>query len=205
MRAKKIYWWLVFSLSALPSLYFGLIYVLNPRQLGIDPVEVLLAESGQWAFRFLLITLLCSPLRRLKLRFLSRYRRMLGLFSFYYASMHAVIYVVAWIELDWPIFIQDLVSRPFIYVGMFAWLVLLVLAATSPKAVVKALKKRWVILHRLIYIAALAVMVHLWMQTRGAIGEVLLYGCVLFLLLAERLYRAVPLLNRQPVGKSANN
>ncbi|WP_132703777.1 sulfite oxidase heme-binding subunit YedZ [Reinekea marinisedimentorum] len=196
---RKLSWWLVFIACASPSLYLLLVYFINPRSLGIDPVEVLLAETGEWSLRFLLITLACSPLRRLKVKRLARYRRMLGLYSFYYASLHLAIYVSGWIQFDWQLLVEDLISRPFIYIGMAVWLVLMVLAITSPKAVIKRLKKWWLVIHRFVYVAAFGALVHLWMQSRGTIDEVLVYGALLFLLLAERIYRS--LTSRNPVQK----
>jgi sulfoxide reductase heme-binding subunit YedZ len=186
---KRLQWLLVFVACAMPSIYFFATYLFDSRALGIDPVETLLAESGQWSLRFLLGSLACSPLRRAGLKTVARFRRMLGLYAFYYASLHLLIYVFGWIQLDWSVFVEDVVSRPFIYLGMITWLVLTVLAATSPKVMIKKLKKRWVLIHRFVYLAAIGGIVHLWMQSRGSYEEVVLYGTCLTALLVERLYR----------------
>lgn len=189
MMIKKIKWWGIFTLSALPFLVGAYLYIFDPRKLGIDPIEVLLEGAGEWAIRFLLITLACSPLRRLRIRLLNPYRRMLGLYAFFYASLHLCIYLFGWISLDLTTFIDDLTKRPFIYLGMLSWLILLALAITSPKFMVKKLKKNWVKVHYAIYIAILMVWIHLWLQSRASAFDAVLYGACVVLLLGERIFR----------------
>ena len=164
-------WWLVFTLAALPSAVLLGLYFFNPRALGIDAAEVVLQESGEWTLRFLLITLACSPLRRLGFKKAVRFRRMLGLFTFYYASIHLSIYIGGWIQWDWSTFLQDILDRPFIYLGMLGWVILFVLAITSPKFVVKKLKKHWSTLHKLVYPALALGWLHLFIQSRGSFSE----------------------------------
>ncbi|EAR07688.1 sulfite oxidase heme-binding subunit YedZ [Reinekea blandensis] len=183
-------WWALFLLSAMPSLWLLSLYFFNPRALGIDATERLLQESGEWALRLLLITLACSPLKRIGIKWPLRYRRMFGLFAFYYATLHLSTYLFGWIELDMATFIDDLTKRPFIYLGMMTWIILLVLAATSPKWVVKALKQRWVILHKAVYLAIGLAWVHLWMQSRASAADALLYLAIIVVLLGERLLRS---------------
>jgi sulfoxide reductase heme-binding subunit YedZ len=191
MIVKKLKWWGIFTLSALPFLVGVYLYSFNPRKLGIDPIEVLLESAGEWALRFLLITLACSPLRRLGIRILNPYRRMLGLYAFFYASLHLTIYLFGWISLDLATFIDDLLKRPFIYLGMLSWLLLLVLAITSPKFMVKKLKKNWVKVHMATYAVILLVWIHLWLQSRASAFDAILYGACILLLLGERVYRRV--------------
>jgi sulfoxide reductase heme-binding subunit YedZ len=188
---KRVIWWLAFFAGLLPSLWFLGAWFFAPRSLGIDPVESVLQESGEWALRFLLITLACSPLKRAGFKQVVRFRRMLGLFAYYYASIHLMTYIVGWIELEWPLLLEDLLERPFIYVGMITWVVLGVLAITSPKAMVKKLKKNWVVLHRSIYAAVVLAWVHLWMQSRASASEAAFYGAIILLLLGERIYRRI--------------
>ena len=188
MIKKKLKWWGIFILSALPFLTGFYLYNFDPRQLGIDPVEVLLEEAGEWALRFLLITLLCSPLRRLGIRFLNPFRRMLGLYAFFYASLHLYIYLFGWIALDLTTFLDDIIKRPFIYLGMISWLVLLTLAITSPKIMVKKLKKNWLKIHLSIYVVILLVWIHLWLQSRASAFDSVLYGFCIAVLLGERLF-----------------
>lgn len=197
---KRLTWWLVFLTSLAPFLWLSMAWSFFPRSLGIDPIETVLQESGEWALRFLLFTLACSPLRRMGLKQVVRFRRMLGLYSYFYASLHLGTYLFGWIELDWVVFVEDLLERPFIYLGMIAWVILGILAVTSPKAMVKKLKRKWTILHRLVYVVILVAWVHLWMQSRASAGEALLYGLIVILLLGERIYRRF-----QKTAKSAQS
>lgn len=197
----KLIWWFIFLGASAPAVFFAGLYFFNPRALGVDPVEVLLQDSGEWAMRLLLVTLACSPLRRIGWKGAVRYRRMLGLFSFFYASIHLSIYIAGWIEWEWAIFVEDLAKRPFIYLGMIAWFTLFLLALTSPKAMVKLLRKRWVILHRLVYVSIALVWVHFWMQSRSSAGEALIYGLIALLLLCERVFRKIQ--KGRPTARSA--
>lgn len=189
MSKKVIVWWLVFISAALPSIILFGRFIFDPRSLGVDPIEVILQESGEWALRFLLISLSCSPLKRLGWKGILKYRRMLGLYSFYYATMHLSTYLVGWIALDWVAFLEDVYKRPFIYLGMTGWSILFLLAITSPKIMVRRLKKNWSRVHKLVYVAIIVVWVHLWMQSRASAGEAVLYGCVALALLGERLFQ----------------
>ena len=189
MYKKRLAWWLIFSLAACPFLLGTGLYFFSPRNLGIDPVEVLLHQSGLWALRFLLMTLACSPLRRLGIKWLIRYRRMLGLYAFFYASLHLGLYVFGWIALDWHVLLDDLTKRPFIYIGMMAWLVLLVLAATSPKRMIRLLRHHWQMVHKSIYAAVVLAWIHLLMQSRASADQAVFYLVILSVLLGERLVR----------------
>lgn len=190
MQARQITWWLVFLIAAMPALVMLGLFYFNPRALGVDPVEVVLNESGQWAFRFLLITLVCSPLRRLGFKQVARFRRMLGLYAFAYASLHLVTYIGGWNQWQFSAFYEDVIRRPFIYLGMIAWAILFVLAITSLKHLIKLLKKRWIVVHRFVYLSAVLVWVHVWMQSRASAGEAIAYGLILLLLFVERAVRS---------------
>lgn len=186
---RRLLWWVVFLLSAAPAFLLLGLYFFDPRSLGIDATEVLLQETGEWSLRFLLVTLACSPLKRLGFKGAMRFRRMLGLFAFFYASIHLGTYLIGWIELDLTIFTEDLLRRPFIYLGVLTWIILTMLAVTSPKWAVKRLKKRWTTLHKAIYVAILLAWVHLWMQSRASALEPLVYLAFVLLLLGERVAR----------------
>lgn len=181
------WWWVVFLLALAPALYYWTLFVLDPRSLGVDALEVMLEEMGKWALWLLLITLSCSPLSRHTAVKAVRYRRMLGLYCFFYASCHLATYLIGWIELDWNVFIEDLGKRPFIYLGMLAWLGLLALAVTSPKAMVRRLKKNWKRLHRLVYVLIVLALIHFWLQSRVSSFEAWLYSLLAVGLLSERL------------------
>ena len=127
-----------------------LFYLAATNGLGANPAEALLRSLGDWALRFLCVALAITPLRQwLHWLQLAAYRRMLGLYTFFYASLHWLAYVVFDMGLDWAGIVADLPKRPFILVGTVAWLVLLVLAVTSIPALVRRLGgKRWQKLHR---------------------------------------------------------
>ena len=172
-----------------------LFYLAATDGLGANPAEALLRSLGDWALRFLCVALAGTPLRQwLHWPQLAAYRRMLGLYTFFYATLHWLAYVVFDMGLDWAGIVADLPKRPFILVGTLAWLVLLVLAVTSIPALVRRLGgRRWQKLHRAVYaVAALAVLHFLWMRAgKNHFGDVWLYGSILAALLLARVVWAV--------------
>ena len=172
-----------------------LFYLAATDGLGANPAEALLRSLGDWALRFLCVALAVTPLRQwLHWPQLAAYRRMLGLYTFLYATLHWLAYVVFDMGLDWAGIVADLPKRPFILVGTLAWLVLLVLAVTSIPALVRRLGgRRWQKLHRAVYaVAALAVLHFLWMRAgKNHFGDVWLYGSILAALLLARVVWAV--------------
>lgn len=163
--------------------------------LGANPAEALLRSTGDWTLRFLCIVLAVTPLRQaLGLTALARFRRMLGLYVFFYALLHLLCY--AWFDmaLDWGDIVQDIPRRPFILVGFAALLLLALLAATSPHAVLRAMGgKRWQRLHRLVYAVVPLVLLHFfWLRAgKNNFTEVAVYAAILALLLAWRVGRAL--------------
>lgn len=155
----------------------------------VNPVETLTRDSGSWALNLLLAGLAITPLRRLGAPgWLLRLRRMLGLYAFFYASVHLLIYL--WLDqlFDWAAIVHDIIKRPFITVGMAAFALLLPLAITSTDGWLRRLKRRWGQLHRLVYpLALLAVLHYLWLVKRD-LTEPLLYATVLAVLLGLRLW-----------------
>lgn len=155
----------------------------------VNPVETLTRDSGSWALNLLLASLTITPLRRLGAPgWLLRLRRMLGLYAFFYASVHLLIYL--WLDqlFDWAAIGHDIIKRPFITVGMAAFALLLPLAITSTDGWLRRLKRRWGQLHRLVYpLAILAVIHYLWLVKRD-LTEPLLYAAVLAVLLGLRLW-----------------
>ena len=182
---------LVFVLGLLPLswLVFGAIN----DQLGANPAEALIRSLGDWTLRFLCLTLAVTPLRvRTRTPQLARYRRMLGLFTFFYACLHLLAY--GWLDmgLDMADIGRDILKRPFILVGFACWLLLLPLAATSFNRAVRWLGGRqWQALHRLVYvIAPLALLHFFWMKSgKNDFAEVAVYALVIAALLLERLVR----------------
>jgi sulfoxide reductase heme-binding subunit YedZ len=163
--------------------------------LGANPIEFITRSTGTWTLVGLLVTLSVTPLRRLTGRADPlRYRRMLGLFSFFYACLHFVTYI--WLDqfFDPAAIARDIVKRPFITVGFTAFVLLIPLAATSSHAMMRRLGRRWQQLHRLIYpIALLGVIHYLWLVKKD-LTTPLAYGGILVLLLAMRLPWGVALL-----------
>lgn len=189
---SRLVWWAVFLAALAPALYYWSLFIFDPRSLGVDSLEVVLQEMGRWALWMLLITMLCSPLRRRTLfKSAVKYRRMLGLYTFFYATLHLSTYFIGWIELNWAQFLEDLAKRPFIYLGMIAWTGLLVLAVTSPKAMVRRLKRNWKRLHKIIYAIVILALIHFWLQVRATSFEAWLYTLIVVLLLGERLVESV--------------
>ena len=158
--------------------------------LGAEPVAAIEHELGLWALRLLLVTLAVTPLRQLLDRpLLLRFRRLLGLWAFAYASLHFTAYLVLDLRGWWAQVLVEIVERPYITVGFAAWLLLLPLAVTSTRGWMRRLGRNWGRLHRLVYaIAALAVL-HFWWVVKSDLREPLLYAAILAVLLGWRLVR----------------
>lgn len=180
---------IVFSVALLP--FFGLLYGLLTEQLGANPIETLTRDTGLWALRFLLLTLCISPLCWLTGRnYWLRFRRMLGLFAFFYACLHMLLYLGLDQFFDTAEIIRDIKERPFITVGFINFLLLLPLALTSSNAMIKRLgAKRWRQLHRLSYLAAATACLHFLMLVKADIRQPVIYGALLAILLSWRLIR----------------
>ena len=160
------------------------------NDLGPDPAQELSIETGEWTLRMLLITLAITPLRQITNRVsFIRYRRMLGLFALFYASLHFLSWMIFLLGFRFFAIMEELVERPYITVGFSAYLILLVLGVTSPKAMVRKLGKNWKRLHRLVYVAAVLGTIHLLWILRSNIGEAVFYGTILVVLLGYRLIR----------------
>lgn len=177
--------WL-FGLCLLPLLRLVALGVAGG--LGANPIEFITRSTGTWALVGLLVTLSITPLRRLTGHApLLRYRRMLGLFAFFYACLHFVTYV--WLDqfFDPAAILRDIAKRPFISIGFAAFVLLIPLAVTSTHAMMRRLGRRWQYLHRLIYpIAVFGVLHYLWLVKKD-LTQPLLYAGILALLLLMRL------------------
>ncbi len=154
-----------------------------------NPVEYIEHNTGDWTIRFLLITLSVTPLRKIFTQpLLTRYRRMLGLFSFFYVCVHMLMYLTFDQMFDPAAIWADVVKRPYITVGTAGLLMLIPLAVTSTAAMVRRLgPKRWQLLHRLIYFATLAGIIHFYWLVKSDIREPLMYGVILALLMLFRV------------------
>lgn len=176
-----------FVLCLLP--FALLLWDLFHNQLGANPVEKLTHRSGEWALRFLLITLAVAPLRRMTgWHGVLRLRRMLGLYTFFYAVLHFAIWLVFDHFFDLNAIVQDIIKRPYITVGFTAFVLLIPLAATSTNAMMRRLGRRWTMLHQLVYVAAtLGVMHYLWL-VKADVREPVIYGMILIALLLARVW-----------------
>lgn len=158
-------------------------------QLGANPIEFFLRTTGVLTLVFLLVTLLVTPLRRaFGWNGLIKYRRMLGLYAFFYGVIHLVTYSIFDKSLDLAAIVGDVWQRPFIAIGMLAFAMLVPLAVTSTNGMVKRLGgKNWLRLHRLTYVAAALGVIHFWMIVKSDIFYPVAFGLVLALLLGYRL------------------
>jgi methionine sulfoxide reductase heme-binding subunit len=169
-----------------------LLYLLNRARLGdlgFDPIRTITHFTGRTAITILFITLTVTPLRRLTgWNPLIKVRRLIGNFAFFYALIHFLIYAVFDRELS-PVGLgEDIAKRPWITVGFTVFLILLTLAITSPKAMVRRLGKRWQTLHRLIYVAAAGAVLHFTWAQKKDIRLPLIYAAVLAVILGSRLF-----------------
>lgn len=156
--------------------------------LGANPIEFITHSTGTWTLVGLLATLAITPLRSLSgLGWLIRFRRLFGLFAFFYACLHFTTYI--WLDqfFDPASIARDIIKRPFITVGFAAFMLLIPLAATSNQRMMKKLGRNWQRLHRLVYVIAGLGVVHYWWLVKKDISQPLIYACVLAILLAMRL------------------
>jgi sulfoxide reductase heme-binding subunit YedZ len=191
--SKSFYRWtkpVVFLTCLLPLAFlllqaFGVVGL----SLGANPIEALLHELGRWGLKFLLLTLTITPLRRLTgWNWLVRFRRMLGLFVFFYVVLHFLCYAILDQGMDIAAIIEDIIKRPYITLGMTGLLLLLPLAVTSTKGMMRRLGKRWQRLHRLVYIIAVVAVWHFYWQVKLDTLDASIYALVLIILLGIRVY-----------------
>jgi sulfoxide reductase heme-binding subunit YedZ len=195
---------LVFALCLTPLALLGL-RALN-QKLGANPIEFITHTTGDWTLRFLLITIAITPLRKLaRLPELIRFRRMLGLFAFFYGSLHLATYL--WLDkfFDWPEILKDVAKRPFITAGFLAFVLMVPLAVTSTASSIRRLGgARWRLLHQLVYVSAVAGVVHYYWLVKSDIRGPLRYAVIAAILLAYRvvvkLRGRIPVVRPQPAA-----
>ena len=157
-------------------------------RLTANPIEDITLTTGIWALNFLVITLAVTPARRLTgLNRLIQYRRMLGLFTFFYAVLHVSTWVVLDLFFAWELILEDIAKRPFITMGMVAFLSMVPLALTSTRGWIRRLGKRWQLLHRLVYVSAVAAAIHYLWKVKVIIGSPVYYAAIIAALLAFRV------------------
>jgi len=177
----------VFLLCLTP--FVRLVWLALHDDLSANPVEFIERSTGYWTLFMLLLTLSLSPVRLLTGRaWQLQFRRMLGLFMFFYACLHVATYL--WLDYSfiWPDIIKDIVKHPYVLVGAAAFMLSLPLAVTSSNLMIKLLRERWKKLHRLVYLIAVLGVLHFWWLVKKDIREPLLYALILAFLLLVRVY-----------------
>lgn len=164
------------------------IYLVQQNALGPDPGNIMVRDLGELALQFLCLTLAVTPARRItRINQLIRFRRMLGLFTLFYAVLHMLAYVAFMLGWQWSTLVEDFYQRPYILIGTLALILLLILGVTSTKGMMRKLGKSWVKLHRLVYLAGVLVIIHFLWLIKSDYEEPVAYGAVIGALLLFRL------------------
>jgi len=162
-------------------------YLAFTDQLGADPVEAIIHFTGIGAFNLLLLSLAISPIsKRFKLPILVKVRRLIGLYSFTYAICHLANFLVFEVQFDWVLFINEIIKRPYITVGMLGLIILLSLAITSISMLKRRMGKRWQKLHNWVYLAVILVAIHFYWSVKSEIIEPSIYFFITLVLLSVR-------------------
>jgi len=176
---------LVFIACLVPFLV--LVNAVASNALGPDPAEHLMHVTGEWVMRFLVLVLLATPLARYGWPRLARYRRMLGLFVWFYATLHLLVFAQVFIGWSGDQLIEELAERPYVLVGFLAWVILVPLGITSAQVIRRKMGRYWRKLHKLTYAVAVAGWLHLFLLSRSDLNDAFWYGLVLFSLLGYRV------------------
>ena len=175
----------VFGLCLLP--FFALVRAVVSNTLGPDPAEHLMHVTGEWVMRFLVLVLLATPLARHGWPRLARYRRMLGLYVWFYATLHLLVFAQVFIGWSAVQLIEELAERPYVLVGFLAWLMLVPLGITSAHTIRRKMGRHWRTLHRMTYGIVVLGWLHLLWLSRSDVGDAFVYGLVFLLLVIWRL------------------
>ncbi len=184
--------------------------------LGADPIQALHQRLGDWSLRFLWLTLAVTPVQSvMKWPGMTPYRQLLGLYACFYASLHVITYLAIDHGFMWRLIGIDIIESPYIWLGLYAYSIVFLLAITSSKWAKKRLGKQWKKLHKLIYSAAIAVIIHYYWQLKGNLAEPMFYLIVIILLLSFRLavrlkkhkikFNKLKLTRKMPVIAEKNN
>lgn len=159
------------------------------NSLGPDPAQYVMHVTGEWATQLLIIVLASTPLARFGWPRVARYRRMLGLFVWFYATLHLLIFLQAYIGWSTIALLQELAERPYIFVGFLSWMIFALLGLSSPNSIRYLMGPYWRRLHRLIYLASFCVVLHLLWLSRADLGQALVYTALIVMLLLDRAAR----------------
>jgi len=178
----------VFLVCLVPAGY--LVWLFYREDLTANPLEYITHFTGDWSIRLICATLAITPLRKLLGRpDLIRFRRMIGLYAFFYASLHLAAYLVLDLRGYWTQIFEEIAKRPYITVGFLAWLLLIPLAITSTQGMMRRLGRLWGRLHQLVYAIAVLAVLHFWWLVKSDIREPALYAGILAVLLGWRLWK----------------
>ena len=157
-------------------------------ELGPEPIKKIMHHFGEWTLIFICLTLAMSPLKRFTpFNFWTKFRRMLGLYVFFYATVHLLIYVGLDYRFDWDPILNDVLKKKYIFIGFSAWLLLIPLAATSSQKMIKLLKHNWKKIHKLIYVIAVFGSLHYIWLSKTIFFKPLIYSLIILVLLALRI------------------
>jgi methionine sulfoxide reductase heme-binding subunit len=167
----------------------ALVYRFYTSDLTANPGDYITDQTGTWALTMLVVSLTVTPLRRLtKWNELIKLRRMLGLFAFFYATLHMLTWVVLIHYFDVTFMVEDVIKRPFITIGMATFLILLALAVTSNRFAIRRLGRKWQTLHRLVYVAAITAVIHFWWLVKADVTEPRRWAVAVAALLGFRVW-----------------
>ncbi|MDB2623042.1 sulfoxide reductase heme-binding subunit YedZ [Luminiphilus sp.] len=171
--------------------FLVLVNAVASNALGPDPAEHLMHVTGEWVMRFLVLVLLATPLARYGWPRLARYRRMLGLFVWFYATLHLLVFAQVFIGWSGEQLIEELAERPYVFVGFLAWVILVPLGITSAGAIRRKMGRYWRKLHQLTYAVAVLGWLHLLWLSRSDVGDAVVYGLIFLSLFAYRVRHAM--------------
>jgi sulfoxide reductase heme-binding subunit YedZ len=183
--AKISTWW-IYGLGMIPAAWYFYLGAVN--DLGANPIQTFEHLLGEWALRFLIATLLVTPIRDLTRVNFFRFRRALGLMTFYYVLFHFLTYFILDRGMNLPVIFVDIFKRPYIIIGMTAFVCLIALAVTSNNASIKRLGRAWGRLHKLVYLIATLGVIHFFMAVKSWPPRPFVYATIIGVLLAYRLY-----------------
>lgn len=186
--AKVSPWW-IYGFGLIPAAWYFYLGAVN--DLGANPIQAFEHLLGEWALRFLIVTLCVTPLRDLTRINLYRFRRAFGLLTFYYVLFHFLTYFILDRGMNLPVIAVDIFKRPYIIIGMVAFLCLIALAVTSNNRAIRAMGRAWGQLHRLVYVIAILGVTHFFMAVKSWPPRPFVYATLIALLLAYRLARYV--------------
>ena len=183
-----------FVLCLLP--FLALTNAVISDSLGPDPAEHLMHVTGEWVMRFLILVLAATPLARWGWPRLARYRRMLGLYAWFYATLHLLVFTQVYIGWSAETLVEELADRPYVLVGFLAWLILVPLGITSANRFRRKMGRYWKKLHRLTYVVAILGWLHVFWLSRSDLRDAVVYGLLIGFLLILRSYSLSKALRR---------